>query len=177
MKYGMVSQIRINPRDCQSVLDMMGVLGIDPYDGRSFAQCVSLALSSMLGAYRQGGLIPEPDDFQYLNRLGPFLHSGNNKKKKASSDQLYRMGGGAMPAPVMPGAVEVKHPSQFVPGTMQQMGWTESGPVATAAIPPKLDDDEREVLIERFQALNETWANHTKEEREEYEYLDKLLCR
>lgn len=119
MKYGMVAQIRINPEDCQSILDTMGILNIDPYDGRSFAQCVSIALSACLGAYRKAGTLPEVDPYQYLNRMGPFIGARNNKRKVAAADAFYRAGSKATATLEQP-AQQVRHPGQFTPEYLRQ---------------------------------------------------------
>lgn len=157
MKAGMVAQIRVNPKDCQSILDMMGVLGIDPYDGRSFAQCVSLALSSALHGMRTNRILPEVDPFQYLNRMGPFLQSRNNKRKANMAEMLYQraMATGGVVAPVMP---IMENPKPFLPEHLEnlrtaQQGWTSSGPSDTAAVPMQLDDATRELLGEELDAL------------------------
>ena len=146
MKYGMVAQLRINPEDCQSILDLMGLLNIDPYDGRSFAQCASLALSSMLGAYRKSGTLPPVDSFQYLNRLGPFQDARNNKRKKVMADALYAVGGGALQhAPVVPSRV-VPSPGQYVPAHLQQ------APRAGDIIPIQ-EEFDREAGMEEYNRL------------------------
>jgi hypothetical protein len=150
MKAGMVIQIRVNTEDCQSTLDLMHLLQVNPYDGRSFAQCVSLALSSMLGSYRKSGILPEVDPFQYLNRMGPFIASRNNKKKSLMAEILYKNGGHSVANVELPG---VKKPGQFIPEPLQ--GWTESGPVTTANVPMLLDDGTKQLLQERYNILME----------------------
>jgi hypothetical protein len=143
MKAGMVVQIRVNPGDCQSVLDLLGLLNVNPYDGRSFAQCVSIALSSMLGSYRGTKVLPEVDTFQFLNRLGPFLESRNNKTKHAMAEALYRNGGRSVTTVELP---KVEQPGQFVPETLR--GWTEQGPVTTANVPLLLEVGDQELLVD-----------------------------
>lgn len=79
MKGGIVATIRINPEDCQSVLDVMEKAGVTTR-GMSFAAMASLAMSSLLNAARQDGIIPTPDPYQYLNRLQPYLKAKHGRK-------------------------------------------------------------------------------------------------
>lgn len=181
MKYGMVAQIRVNPEDCQSILDLMGVLNIDPYDGRSFAQCVSLALSSMLGSFRKNGTLPEVDPFQYLNRMGPFLDSKNNKTKSRMSDALYRAGGKNIGSIELP-QKEVKHPGQYVPEHIAEttgvVGFTESGATSSAAQPLLMDEETLRILREELASLYDKLNSGvalSEEEDARFKYLNNQL--
>lgn len=105
IKAGHVASIRVNPGDCQGVLDVMKAIGVDAYDGRSFAQCVSLALSSLLGMARLAGSIPEePDPFKFAERMAPFELGKNTKLKQRYSGDLYKSTavGVTIPALAMP---------------------------------------------------------------------------
>jgi len=88
MKGGTTAHIRISPSDCLSTLDVLEAAGVNT-SGMSFASCVSLAFSSLLGMARQAKLIEEPDTFQYLNRMQPYLGTGNNKRKHDITRNLY----------------------------------------------------------------------------------------
>ena len=121
MKAGLVARIRVNPKDCQSVLDVLDRVGIQRHN-LSFSACVSLALSSLLETARMQKLIPEPDPFQYLNRLGEYAGQGHIKHKVrgqaalaigslgekftppnlASGSEPARQDGGAMNSPAAP---------------------------------------------------------------------------
>lgn len=181
MKAGMVVHIRLNPVDCQHVLDIMGVLNIDPYDGRSFAQCVSLALSALIGmAYKNGAIPEEVDGFQYLNRMAPFLQAKNDKRKYAAANALFNRQDQAGRAGLAMPTQEVKHPGQYVPDHLQGVqGWTESGPVQSANVPLQMDEETKRMLIEEMGMLDDRRNNGeklTEEERERYRYLnDKLF--
>lgn len=175
----MVVQIRINPQDCQSILDLMGILNVDPYDGRSFAICASLALSSLLGVMRRNKTIPEPDAFQYLNRMAPFLGGRNNGRKQAIAENLYRaVAGGELPMPAHP-TQEVRHPGQYVPEHLQgAVGWTENGPVQSANVPLQMDEETRRMLLEEMSQLDERRNKGeilTQEELERYQYLNGAI--
>ena len=113
MKAGVVSSIRINPRDCQSVLDVLDAAGVRR-ESLSFAQCVSLALGSLLETARQTNLIPEPDEFQYLNRLSPYLGPQRQKKRTKIANALHDMGG-KLRAPVVPGEPQQSAASGWSP--------------------------------------------------------------
>lgn len=87
MKGGNVARIRVNPKDCQSVLDLLDKVQI-PRQHMSFAQCVSIALSSLLETARINKTLPEPDPFQYINRMGQYLgngHKHHQMKMRATS--------------------------------------------------------------------------------------------
>lgn len=127
MKAGFVTTIRVNPRDCQGVLDVMERVGIDT-TGQSFAQLVSLTLSSLLETARTGGLIPEPDSFSYLPRMTPFQNGKNSKKKAAiakvtsTAGAESRMPGLSKPRPEVRDFVESAVPAATAPqgaGTAQ----------------------------------------------------------
>jgi hypothetical protein len=90
MKGGIVATIRINPEDCQSVLDVMEKAGVTTR-GMSFAAMASLAMSSLLNAARQDGIIPTPDPFQYLNRLQPYIKAKHGRKL-AITEALHNEG-------------------------------------------------------------------------------------
>ncbi len=47
MRAGLAVTIRVNPKDCQSVLDVMEKLGINT-TGQSFSQLVALTFSSLI---------------------------------------------------------------------------------------------------------------------------------
>lgn len=79
MRGGIVAAVRVNPKDCQSILDVLQKAGIHTA-GMSFAAMTALALQSLLEAARVSGTIPEPDEFQYLNRLQPYIKAKHGRK-------------------------------------------------------------------------------------------------
>lgn len=79
MKPGMAVTIRVRPLDCQSVLDVAAQLGM-PADS-AFSQLVSTALQSLLETARQQKLLPEPDPFQFSERMAPYWKGKNSAKK------------------------------------------------------------------------------------------------
>ena len=93
MKAGMVVRLRVNPKDCQSVLDLLDRVSI-PHDNLSFSQCVSLALASLLETARTYKTLPEPDPFQYMNRMGKFYGRGRamQGKRLAAANALGNIG-------------------------------------------------------------------------------------
>lgn len=92
MKAGHVATIRVNPRDCQSVLDVLDAAGV-PRRSLSFAQCVSLALGSLLETARRNELIPEPDEFEFLNRMQEYMTPARRRKSARVADALHDLGG------------------------------------------------------------------------------------
>ena len=151
-KPGMVVSIRVNPADCQSVLDLMQAVNIDPYDGRSFSSCVSLSFSSLIDMAKRAGIIGEPDPFQFLNRMGVFLDSRNNKKKHAVTGAMLDRAVHGFSPPQLPtqsiGASRGPYVPEHASGAAAAMGWTESGPVSTAAVPMQLDAETRRLLFD-----------------------------
>lgn len=99
MKGGMVVTIRVSPKDCQSILDVIDKANI-PHVGQSFPAMVSLALGSLLERARLDSVIPEPDEYQYLNRLQPYM-KGSRSKKLAVAKTLTGMGAN-LQAPPLP---------------------------------------------------------------------------
>lgn len=93
MKAGQVTRLRVNPKDCQSVLDLLDRIGV-PYQNLSFSQCTSIALASLLETARVHKTLPEPDPFQYLNRMSPFLGHGTSMQRKrlAAANALGSIG-------------------------------------------------------------------------------------
>lgn len=89
MKAGQVVRLRINPSDCQSVLDILELAGIET-KGMSFASCVSLALSSAIQTLKQAKCIEEPDAFQFLERMAQFRITKMTRTRKQIADTMYK---------------------------------------------------------------------------------------
>lgn len=178
---GMVVQLRINPKDCLGILDIVNACNIDPYDGRSFAQCVSIALSAMVGMSRRAGIIVEEEDgFQFMNRLGPFLDSKNDKRKYRYDDALYKRAEKGLEPPDL--AHRTENPGPYLPehlrNVRQVQGWTEKGPVTSAALSPQLDEETKLLLAEELKTLYEkenSGEKLTPEEKDRFDYLNKTL--
>ena len=91
MRAGQVVRLRVNPKDCQSVLDVLNKAGVYT-QGMSYAQCVSLALSTLLETARVTKMIPEPDPFQFLPRMEPFFGNSHHRKKLAIAETIGGIG-------------------------------------------------------------------------------------
>lgn len=100
MRAGVVATIRVNPRDCQSVLDLCIAIGM-PVGSMSFASMVSMALASGLETLRTSQALPEPDEFQYANRMAPYIGAGKPGRKARIAKTLHDRGG-ELRAPTMP---------------------------------------------------------------------------
>ena len=79
LRAGNVVTIRVNPKDCMGVVDVIQKAGIYT-PGMSFAQMVSICLSSVLQTLRDSEVIPERDGFEYLNVVGPYISKQSGKK-------------------------------------------------------------------------------------------------
>lgn len=168
MKNGMVCSLRINTKDCLAILDLMHIVGIDPYDGRSFASCTSMALSSLIDVARKSRIIKmEEDGFQYLNKMKPFIDKGMNKKKNKMAEALYSRAAQGIRAPSLTKVTSIDTPTIA-------SGWTEPSKAATMP----LDEDTKGMLFEELNALNE--MKNKKEElttvqEERYDLLMQQL--
>jgi len=81
MKPGRVVSIRVNTKDCMSVIDVVEKIGLN-IPGISFAQIVSTALASTLESLRQAGVIPIRDGFEFsemMNKYPPVLHGARGR--------------------------------------------------------------------------------------------------
>lgn len=94
---GEVVRIRVNPRDCMSVVDVINNTGMYT-GGMSFPMAVSLVLSSLLESARQAKLIPERDGFEYSEVMQPFSNKATGPRKLAIT-AAHRMVGSELVAP------------------------------------------------------------------------------
>ena len=85
---GVVARIRVNPRDCLSILDILQSNGID-IQGMSFSAITSLAMTCMLESLRKGEVIPRNDGFDYNERMGPYLEGKSTSDKSGLTGGLY----------------------------------------------------------------------------------------
>lgn len=96
--------LRVNPRDCLSVLDIAEAVGI-PTTSASFSALVSLAFSSLIETARKNGIIPDRDGFEYSEMMTPF-EDRSHKRKLMFSDAMVGIGS-RMHAPAAPGRMSV----------------------------------------------------------------------
>lgn len=99
LKAGVVVSIRVNPKDCMSIVDVMGKTGlISP--GMSFSAMCSLTLSSLLETMRQQGHIPTRSGFEFTELVGPYM-TGKNTKRIAAAKAIEQVGSD-FSAPTLP---------------------------------------------------------------------------
>lgn len=99
LKAGLVISLRINPKDCMSVVDVLAKTGT-VIPGMSFSAMTALALSSLLETMRQQGKIPTRDGFEFSEMMAPYL-SGKHARKVATAKALEGLGSD-FSAPVLP---------------------------------------------------------------------------
>lgn len=87
-RVGQVIRIRVSPRDCLSILDVVQVAGVN-IQGMSFAAIGSLTLSSMLESLRKQGTIPCNDGFDYAQRMASYLEGKSTADKRAITERIY----------------------------------------------------------------------------------------
>lgn len=85
---GQVVRIRVNPRDCLSVLDVVQVTAID-VKGMSFASIISMTFSSLLESLRKQGTIPRNEGFDFEVRMRPYLEGKSTANKRAITERIY----------------------------------------------------------------------------------------
>lgn len=104
MKPGRTANIRINPKDCMSCIDVVKKTGIN-LQGASFAIIVSTALASMLESFRQNGLIPTRDGFEYAEIMATYPKQGraNHARALAISKTFEIAGSDIFVKPIAPG--------------------------------------------------------------------------
>lgn len=125
MKAGIVSTIRVNPRDCQSILDLCELLGL-PTQGMTFSAMHSMALSSLLETARHAKMIPEPDEFQYLNRMARYIKERGKGKTRIAPILTSR--GGEFRAPRMPVTLAEAPPSARSESTLAAVRPAQDAP-------------------------------------------------
>lgn len=91
MRPGMVATIRVNPKDCMAVLDVMEAVGIT-IEGMSFPAMVSLTLSSLLQTARDNGQIPTRDGFEFSQMMAPYIGQRRTKKKLEIAKTMHELG-------------------------------------------------------------------------------------
>lgn len=102
MRPGRVVTLRVNPKDCLSILDILDKAEL--YIPRmGFSAAVSLALSSMLEAYRQGGHIPVRDGFEYGDMMSRFSDHPkvDRVRKLAITEVIHKLGSEAQVPPAI----------------------------------------------------------------------------
>lgn len=99
LKAGLVISLRINPKDCMSVVDVLAKTGMI-VPGMSFSAMTALALSSLLETMRQQGHIPTRSGFEFTEMMTPYL-DGRHARKVAAAKALEGLGSD-FSAPVMP---------------------------------------------------------------------------
>lgn len=154
MKPGVVTNIRINPRDAQSVVDYALLLGINPYDGRSFATLAATTLASLLEQQRLQGKLPDPDPYKYNERVRPILSNKDRKRKQYMQQETME--------PVVQGLKTAPIPPTSIPVVPQR----------------SLNELEYVQGIERFSQLNDKLnggQSLTAEEAAEYRRLNEQL--
>jgi hypothetical protein len=99
LKAGVVTSLRINPKDCMSVVDVLDKTGL-LRPGMSFSAMAALTLSVLLETMRERGDIPTRDGFEFSEMVGPYLN-GNQSKKVAISRAVEQVGSD-FSAPALP---------------------------------------------------------------------------
>ena len=82
MKPGRTANIRINPADCMSCIDVIKKTGMN-LQGASFTIIVSAALASMLESFRQNGIIPTRDGFEYNEIMKAYPMQDKSQRARA----------------------------------------------------------------------------------------------
>lgn len=101
MKAGRVIYVRVNPKDCMSCIDVCHKV-ITITRGMSFAQLVSVALSTMLETMRHEGIIPIREGFEYSQMMAPWDADRKMTKTKFKLNKEIELQGSEFIAPALP---------------------------------------------------------------------------
>lgn len=116
LKAGVVTSLRINPKDCMSIMDVLENTGL-LRPGMSFSAMAALTLSVLLETMRERQDIPTRSGFEFSEMVGPYLN-GNQAKKVAITRAVEQMGSD-FSAPVLPQRSAIKTttttPAVFTP--------------------------------------------------------------
>lgn len=110
LRPGLVASIRVSPKDAQSVLHVLAVAGLKSKE-KSFSVCVSDALGILLESSRRGGVIPEPDPFQFINELQHHVGAMAPDRRKKEKPAVASV-------PISHSAHAVTPPAQWVDSTV-----------------------------------------------------------
>lgn len=101
MRAGFVARIRVNPKDCLSLLDIVQGSGLN-VEGMSFSAITSLAMTCMIEAFRKAKTIPDNDGFDYARRMAPYVGGKSSYDKRVLTETLYVGAAAGLPVPEMP---------------------------------------------------------------------------
>ena len=76
---GNVVTLRVNPKDCMSAVDLVRAAGIHT-GGMSFSMLISLAFSSAMQTFRDQGIIPDREGWEYGELVAPFIRGEQQRK-------------------------------------------------------------------------------------------------
>ena len=169
MKAGLVVRLRVNPKDCQSILDLLDKVGV-PYQNLSFSQCTSIALASLLETARTHKTLPEPDPFQFINRMGNFIGQGHTMQRKrlAAANALGNIGEHFQAPTTEPARPLHNNPSSF----------HGDPPAAEPMSADRMRDARR---LSELASKKDMWENGNRsvswssQDEEEYQQLYKVI--
>lgn len=162
MRAGKVVQIRLNPKDCMSVVDVLDVAGINIKD-LSYAQAVSLAMGSILAGLREAGTIPDRDGFEYSEVMAPW--DSGRSKRKLDVTRFISQQSGLQPRPVAVSSGSHLEGQKAVTGSPIGRGKSYTPAQRRAA-----------VKLQELQFKQEHDPQHfTTDDRDEMERLEMIL--
>lgn len=91
MTPGIVITLRVNPKDCMSVADLVQKLNAYT-SGMSFSSAVSIALSSAMESFRVNSILPERSGFDYEQVMAPFKIKKRDARKLAIASTIRMTG-------------------------------------------------------------------------------------
>ena len=100
-KPGRVIYIRVNPSDCMSCIDVVKKAGMN-LQGASFSMIASAALSSSLESFRQNGIIPTRQGFEYLDMMKEYPMTDKQGRARALAiNRTFQMLGSRLQVPAV----------------------------------------------------------------------------
>lgn len=98
MKPGHVISMRVSPRNCMAVLDLLRMADV-PLEGMSFSAACSRALDLAMSGLIKAGQLPERDGFEYSEMMAPFgLGTTGRTARDAQSARVASMFEGSQAA-------------------------------------------------------------------------------
>lgn len=89
MRLGKVVSIRINPKDCMSIIDVLDAARVDT-TGMSYSSMTALAVSALLEHMRNTKMIPVRDGFEYLKMMSQYIDSPRSHAKLIVADRIQQ---------------------------------------------------------------------------------------
>lgn len=111
MKAGRVVRLRISPKDCMSVDDIVRKVHMFT-PGMSFSQAASITLAALIETFRKQGHVPIRDGFEFTEMMNAYPKDQYAKRRQIDITRTIDQAGSEIEMPVMPGMIDVESSPQ-----------------------------------------------------------------